>query len=229
MPPKTERFEFRLDEDILSRVDNWRKEQEDLPTRAEAMRRLVEAGLARTSSDVIRFNDGDKVIISMLCDIQRNLKMEEDTQVDLIDAAIHGGHYWSLGWELSSLFEAKEDDPQNVEFTVSVMSMWSELENSYKRLSKADKALVGEANPFPKKLLQFPGFDGNREPELFSIMRFVINKLGRFSLFKDRECNTFRPMSPTYERMLSVYEPMLKTIVGTELEVAQIIAILKAA
>ncbi|CDX20091.1 hypothetical protein MPLB_1820011 [Mesorhizobium sp. ORS 3324] len=43
---KTERFELRLTGDLLARVDEWRRNQPDLPTRSEAFRRLVEAGLA---------------------------------------------------------------------------------------------------------------------------------------------------------------------------------------
>lgn len=43
---KTERFELRLSSDLLARVDEWRRNQPDLPSRSEAFRRLVEAGLA---------------------------------------------------------------------------------------------------------------------------------------------------------------------------------------
>ena len=45
MSPKTERFEMRMDPETLSRIDEWRRKQADLPSRAEAMRRLVELGL----------------------------------------------------------------------------------------------------------------------------------------------------------------------------------------
>ncbi|RUW45144.1 ribbon-helix-helix protein, CopG family [Mesorhizobium sp. M1A.F.Ca.ET.072.01.1.1] len=46
METKTERFELRLSTDLLSRIDEWRRAQPDLPSRSEAFRRLVEAGLA---------------------------------------------------------------------------------------------------------------------------------------------------------------------------------------
>lgn len=46
MPPKTERFEMRLEREMIERIDNWRRQQSDLPTRAEAIRRLVELSLA---------------------------------------------------------------------------------------------------------------------------------------------------------------------------------------
>jgi hypothetical protein len=49
MTPKTERMELRLDTETINQVDNWRKEQSDLPSRSEAVRRLIETGLGTTS------------------------------------------------------------------------------------------------------------------------------------------------------------------------------------
>jgi metal-responsive CopG/Arc/MetJ family transcriptional regulator len=43
---KTERFEMRAGEAFLNALDDWRRRQPDLPSRAEAVRRLVEAALA---------------------------------------------------------------------------------------------------------------------------------------------------------------------------------------
>jgi metal-responsive CopG/Arc/MetJ family transcriptional regulator len=43
---KSERFEMRISAELLARVDDWRREQPDLPARAEAIRRLIELGLA---------------------------------------------------------------------------------------------------------------------------------------------------------------------------------------
>lgn len=38
---------MRLDPETLARVDEWRRQQPDLPSRAEAFRRLVELGLQK--------------------------------------------------------------------------------------------------------------------------------------------------------------------------------------
>jgi hypothetical protein len=35
----------RLQPEMIDQIDNWRRDQEDLPSRAEAMRRLAEVGL----------------------------------------------------------------------------------------------------------------------------------------------------------------------------------------
>jgi hypothetical protein len=38
-------FQMRVRASFLAKIDAWRREQEDLPPRAEAIRRLVEKGL----------------------------------------------------------------------------------------------------------------------------------------------------------------------------------------
>jgi hypothetical protein len=45
MDEKTERFEMRVPASFLKVVDEWRRKQPELPSRAEAIRRLVEIGL----------------------------------------------------------------------------------------------------------------------------------------------------------------------------------------
>jgi metal-responsive CopG/Arc/MetJ family transcriptional regulator len=43
---KNTRFEMKVPEDLLARVDDWRRQHPDLPNRSEAIRRLIEAGLS---------------------------------------------------------------------------------------------------------------------------------------------------------------------------------------
>jgi hypothetical protein len=45
MDEKTERFEMRVPSSLLKMIDDWRRKQENLPSRAAAIRRLVELGL----------------------------------------------------------------------------------------------------------------------------------------------------------------------------------------
>jgi antitoxin MazE len=49
MTPRTERFELRLDSETIKQVDRWRAEQSNLPSRSEAVRRLIESGLGTSS------------------------------------------------------------------------------------------------------------------------------------------------------------------------------------
>ena len=51
--PKTERFELRLSSELLTRVDEWRRAQTDLPSRSEAVRRLMEIGLSAQTATTL--------------------------------------------------------------------------------------------------------------------------------------------------------------------------------
>jgi metal-responsive CopG/Arc/MetJ family transcriptional regulator len=44
-PAPGEQVVVRLQPDLLSKIDKWRRNQDDLPSRAEAMRRLVDQSL----------------------------------------------------------------------------------------------------------------------------------------------------------------------------------------
>jgi metal-responsive CopG/Arc/MetJ family transcriptional regulator len=41
-----ERFDMKVPPGFLERLDQWRRKQPDLPNRSEAVRRLVETGIA---------------------------------------------------------------------------------------------------------------------------------------------------------------------------------------
>ncbi len=60
MTPKTERFEMRLDQAMLDRIDAWRSRQGDVPSRAEAIRRLIKGGLEEPNPKEFRPGDSRK-------------------------------------------------------------------------------------------------------------------------------------------------------------------------
>lgn len=228
----TERFEMRIDETVLAKVDRWRAEQEDLPSRSEAIRRLIERGLPVEDQEhrrSVEFSDGEKLLIVMMRDLYRHLKLQRgEINPDFIAEVIFGGHYWAPMWEMEGVFHNHADSPKDVRFVVDVLDMWSFIEQAYSKLSKKDKErLAKEAEPFGENP-KFYGFDGNNEPEHLGIARFLIEEMGRFSSFKDRELNSHMPTLGTYGRMLNVFLPLRKTLVGVPLDVEQLVAILKA-
>ncbi len=228
MMAKTERFEMRLDQEVLDIVDNWRNDQSDFPSRAEAIRRLVDAGLSSTSRSQVKLSDGEKLTISMLCELFKHLKIKSEIDPKFVESAITGGHYWGLSWSYHGLFHGHEDNEKNVSEVVDILDMWSFLESGFGKLSKKDKARVGkEAEPFGKNVT-FHGFDGNNETEHMGIARFLIDKLERFSSFEGRELNSHSPSVEVYRRMFRVFEPMRRDLLGIELNASQIIEILNA-
>lgn len=229
MRQKTERFEMRFDPSTLERVDNWRSRQADLPSRAEAVRRLMETGLAAAESKPLRFSDGEKLITLMLCELYKHLKIDGEIDPSLIEAAFHGGHYWSLEWEYTGIFHGHEDSNKTVSEVADVLDMWWFVEQSYARLSEHDKARVEkEAEPFGKHVV-FRGFDGNYEGEHLGVASFLINKLDRFADFKGRDLNSHMPSIDGYRRMVRAFEPMRRGLGGGGLLGAgQIIELLNA-
>ena len=45
---RQERIELRIEATAIERIDKWRAEQPELPSRSEAIRRLVSTGLSTT-------------------------------------------------------------------------------------------------------------------------------------------------------------------------------------
>ena len=224
---KTERFEMRLDREILENVDAWRASQLDFPSRAEAVRRLVNAGLARSRNGAVKFSDGEKLILRMLCDVYEHQKVDGDIVPLFVSKAINEGHYWALDWEYGITGDVSS--PRVVSEVCDVLDMWSFIERSYEQLSERDKKRVeSEAAPYGKDVT-FKGFDGNNESEHFSVANFLINDLGRYYRFKERELNSHYPGIDGHRRMLAVFKPMLKSssLVGGELSASQIIDLLK--
>ena len=228
MQAMTERFEMRLDQGAIERVDEWRDHQDVRPSRAEAVRRLVEAGLSVSGRGRIKLTDGEKLILLMLCEVYKHLKMDGEIDPKFIEAAIHGGHYWGLRWKYVGIFHGHADNESTVSEVSDVLVMWWLIESGYGKLSKKDKArIAAEAVPFGKHVT-FPGFDGNSEGEHVGIAHYLVNDLDRFPGFKSRDLNSHAPMIEAYRRMLPVFEPMRRNIMGRELDAAQIIELLTA-
>lgn len=228
----TERFEMRIDSELLARLDNWRGEEEDTPSRAEAIRRLIESGLAHDNKGKpVYLSDGEKLITTMLADVIKGLNIKTDTNIDLVQNVIYGGHYWALGWEMPGLFHDHIDKRSRVSFVVDVLDMWDFLEEAFEKLSDDDKARLAEkADPFGKHV-RFPGFDGNNEIEYMSIARFLINDLSRFSRFQDRkhDLNSHHSTLETYGKMYRAFEPIRKTLIhGKAMSVEQLAEVLNA-
>lgn len=226
-PPKTERFEMRMEEDILASIDQWRSEQDDVPTRTEAVRRLIERGLAGSRKEGVSFTDGEKLIVIMLRDLYKHLKLSRgEIDPDFVAEVIWGGHYWAPKWDMDGLFHDGEDKASDVRFVVNVLNMWTFIERAYEKLSKKEKdRLEKEADPFGKDP-KFYGFDGNNESSLMSIATFFVEKMGRWTNFKGREMNSHMPTVHTYARMYEKFAPMYKTIAGRNLSVDELIELL---
>lgn len=231
---KSERFEMRLDLETLENLDSWRADQPDLPSRAEAVRRLIDAGLAESQKRTVRISDGEKMILMMLSDRYKHQKVDSDIDPKFVSKAISSGHYWGLNWAYG--LHGEVDDLGVVDEVVDVLEMWWLIESGYAKLSQKDKQRVElEAEPFGANV-KFGGFDGNNESQHLAIAKFLINDLERFVDFKDRYLNSHFPSLGAHRRMLAVFKPMWANILsgaatsfsGGGLSASQIIELLNA-
>lgn len=226
---QTERFEMRLDRATLERLDRWRASRPELPSRAEAVRRLVNDGLSASTDAELRPSLSEKLILSMLCDLARDRNDREPIDPDFVQEAIAGGHYWALGWKYPDVFGGRPDSPELVREVVDILEMWLVLEHHYDHLGEVDKARVAsKAAPYGDDV-KFIGFYANEESSHLSITEFLIERIGNYPRFKDRELNTTRPVVDWYRRMLKVYEPMHKSLLAgrnRNLPVSDMVALL---
>ena len=230
MTPKSERFELRIDAELLARLDAWRSREDDTPSRAEAIRRLVEAGLAHDNRGRIpHLTDGERLIAAMVADVSAHLKVKGETDVEFVKKVLYGGHYWAFGWQMSGLFHGHADKQERVRFVVDVLDMWMFIEEAMGTFStKEKKKIEMEAEPFGKHV-QYLGFDGNNEAEYLGIAGFLVEEMDRFSIFKGRgHINSHHPTLEIYSRMLSVFLPMRQTLVGRKLSPDEVITLMKA-
>lgn len=227
MIAKSARFEMRLDTDLLNRVDNWRSQQDDLPSRAEAVRRLVETTLSGEPDEELKLKKPERLIVWMLSEILKaNADYKDQEKVTLIQEAIYGGHFWALDWEMHGVLHSHSDRKSAVSLVVDTLDMWGFVERAYAGFSPEDRTKVEAEVKYIGKDPKFSGFDGNNESEHMAIAHFMIENLGRFQDFKDRSFNSHLPMVSRYRTMLQIFEPIRAQLVGRGLSVEEVIAIL---
>lgn len=93
---KAERFELRLDEELVERIDAWMNETGQASSRSDGVRQLVDIGLGTVTGKSIHLTDGDKLNFMMLRDIMKHLKIKDaETDVEFVADTIYGGRYVS--------------------------------------------------------------------------------------------------------------------------------------
>ena len=222
----SERFEIRMDSDLMSRLDNWRGEQDDRPSRSEAARRLLDHALAATASRALRFSDGEKLLLWMMGDLYKKLGVRGEINADFVTSALSDGHLWALKWELQGVFDADSDRDETVTEVVEILDMWSSIESGIASLKKSDIAAASKVLGRDVGEYRFPGFDGNNETEYLSVARFLIEKMDRFQEFKGRGLNSHHFTLSGYRRMLEVFLPIRAKLIGRSLTHEEIVRVL---
>jgi len=177
----------------------------------------------------MQLSNGEKLIIMMLADISKALKVDGDINVDFVSDAITSGNTWALQNKYTGVFHGEEASDPVVRKVHDVLTAWSNIERSVAELSPGDRQrLEVEAAPFGKNP-RFPGFDGNNESEYMSAAAFMIDKLGYYEDFADRgHLNSHSPTVEIFDRMKPAYDEAWEESGFESLNVDQLIKILNS-
>lgn len=160
----------------------------------------------------MKMSQEQKLLALLLCDIHKSLGIKDGLNADLISDAISGGHDWALDLELEEQSIPSETISDDIApFVISVLDMFSALEDSFEKLSTEEKTrLSNETKPFCDNVT-FIGFDGNYEGQYRSVCRFLITQMEEFSEFEERaNLNSHRPTVDSYQRMLDVFSEVIE-------------------
>lgn len=173
----------------------------------------------------MNLSDGEKLILSMLCDLQQALKVRGSVDIELVRTFISDGQQYKPSLARSGTTDRSSARAQEVG---QILEMWSAVERGYKRLSLEEKEQVeAEAGPLGRGV-RFSGFDDETEADHRDVARALIEESGRFDRFHGRKLSTDMPTLDGYRRMLALFGSMGPISADARLNVRQIIALANA-
>lgn len=178
----------------------------------------------------MKFSDEQRLIVMMLADIQKELKINREFDPDFILRAAAWKHEFAIGWKHASVFE-ESDTPEGFRFVVNVLDMFSFLERANSELTAAERADLDARVGWKTAGRWFDGFDGNNESELRSYVGVAINELGMFEDLKNGKHDDFNSHGPRegrYARMLDVFLTIRPKLGDRELTVDDLVDVLSA-
>jgi uncharacterized protein len=175
----------------------------------------------------MNLSDGEKLILVMLSEIYKHLKINHEINPDLVMSSIFSNQTWGLKWEYGELFNSPGENPPVVEETCNILNMYRALTPSFERLSPADqKRVIDESKPFDD-YIKFQGFDFNNDPHA-GVLSYLVKDLKRYDELNGVALNSHSALTlRTYRAMLKNYQPMIESYSTVGLNSDQIIQILK--
>lgn len=171
----------------------------------------------------------EKLSVLMLCEIYKKLDIQDSFDPKLVAQAVGDDDMWVLGWAYSGTFP-EIDTPEEVVFVGDIFDMFSFLDEGYKDLSAEDKARVDASSDHATAWLTFSGYDGNNEWRYLSIANTMVNRLDRYTRFKEvANTNSHCPMVDLYARMDAVFKPIRNTLIMRTMSADEIIRVISEA
>ena len=175
----------------------------------------------------MNLTDTEKLILLMLCDIQKSLNVKGSLDIDALRSSLLA-EVQSIAPKSNETQRANPDRESITREVSEILDMWSAIERGYKRLSVDEKREV-EAGAGPLgRGVRFSGFDGDSEGDYRALAHFLIEEAGQFERFQGRNLSANMPALAGYRRMLRLYGPMRPVGSDPRLSVYQIIALANA-
>jgi len=134
----------------------------------------------------MELSDGEKLILTMLCELSAHLKIQGKVDPKLVSAALTSGNTWGIRHEYPGIFETKTANEAITDEVRNFLDMWAYIENAYRELTPTQKEIVErEAAPVGSNV-RFSGFDPNYEVDHWATANFLVNHTGRFNSFRGR-------------------------------------------
>lgn len=221
---KSVRFEMRLDQATANRIDLWSNKQLGSLSRSEAVRQLVDTGLAASHPNEFYPNNTEKLMIILCCEILKKLDTRSEIDPELIKHAMTEGHFWAIGWQMQDIISNKTIAPKSVTQVNDILEMWNRIEDAKEELSTEEQTELEKGD----SLSEFFGFDGHNETEHFSIAHFMIKKMGRYGRFKNHnmDLDSHMPMVRNYLTMVEKYKTIRPALAGRNMNLAELKIIL---
>lgn len=201
--------DFAIDAELLRRIDGWRDLQEVSLSRSEAIAELIKAGLR--GQDGLDLSRGERLILSVLCDVSRKVGTEGMVDPGFLQTAIQGGHSWAIEWEYPSLSHDHTNSRHTADFVVRVLSMWRAIEEGFDKLSQTEKQRLLQETGLAGAP-EFPGWNGEQEANLKSTARFMTDHMNLFPMFKGRSARaSTKPVLARYKRMIDCLDGLPKS------------------
>jgi uncharacterized protein YfbU (UPF0304 family) len=174
----------------------------------------------------MQLSDGEKLILLMLADMYKHLKIEGEFDPDFVSHTIYNDHLWGFNRKAFGNLpvDRAEPEPPEVTETENILDMWSFLEGAYEQLSPADKQRIKDETGAED--VKFNGFDANHEQH-YGIALYMIERLKIWQRFKGSNLSTVHPLE-RYKQMYNVFKDIRPKIVDRTMSIGEIVTVLNA-
>jgi hypothetical protein len=147
----------------------------------------------------LELSDKDRLILANQYEILSKLDQNESESYTQLAKALRDGHKWLYDFSLQNMLSENLSDA-DAKHVLDIAAIYGNLKDSYNQLS--DKTGI------EKRLLDFPGFDGNNEIELLSFAKALVEN-GRYSETLGPEVkNSHMPTTELYGRMIAKWKQL---------------------